>query len=220
MLAEKASMIGAQKETVGMAKVVGFLELGRSYAQSADFLRDALCSKQIDLARLEPIDFLYAHAFELVLKACLLENDPELDVADYGHDLLRLYDEVKSQKLLGHLIQHVETAVRDRWKCYLRDARDNYEDLLGLGEATTEERSELGIYENDVIDQNLPELRKQIDWLGSRHKADGGTFRYLRPGLDSREFIQAFSLSENVVYLSSSWALEELYGRFRQNRSA
>lgn len=200
-----------------MAGSIGFLELGRSYAQYADFLSDAFRLKKVKPLRRQPVDFLYAHAFELMLKACLLECDHKQDIKSYGHNLLRLYDEVRSQELLGRLIHQVEGVVRERWKRYLRDARDNYGKSLNLGQLSTDERGEFGIHNNDVIGQNIPELRKQIIWLDLHHTADGGEFRYLRCGLDSREFINAFGLSEDVVWRSCFWALEEIYLRFRKH---
>lgn len=204
-----------------MDQSIGFLQLGMSYAQSADLLAGAVCSESVRLSHKHPIDFLYAHALELMLKGCLIVHDPTADVQSYRHDLLRLYDEVKSGQLLNNLIGSVERAHKEHWRRYLRDARDKHRRKLeaALGPELLS-AGEFGVVDNNIIGSELPDLKKQIVWLDARHKESGSEFRYLRRGLDHRDYITAFGLSINVVWQSSQWACQEIYDHFREQRSA
>ncbi len=191
------------------------MQLGWSYAQSARFLEDALAQGQLAVSHDMPVDYLYAHAVELMLKGCLLEHDPAMEVESYGHDLLRLYDCAKSRKVLGDMLARVERSVRERWKSRLRTARDSYRDGLGLGQCASD-LEDFGIFDNDVIGNELPDLRRQVSWLSDRHRDKGGKFRYLQSGFDSRKQIRAFGLSDDVVRLTSYWACEKIYDCFRR----
>ncbi|MBM2294368.1 hypothetical protein JQX09_20805 [Sulfitobacter pseudonitzschiae] len=203
-----------------MTKSVGFFELGITYAKSADFLSEACRSEALKINRTEPIDYLYAHAFELILKGSMLEHDPTRDVEEFKHDLLSAYDEVRQTQLLEDLIGSVEKAVRARWKWYLRNARDKYQSDLQLSHLSIEDCEGFGIVDNEAIGRELPELRKQVIWLSERHKAGGGSFRYLRCGWDQRDYVRAFGLADDVVWKSSQWACEEMYNHFRKHCSS
>ncbi len=198
-----------------MAKCVGFFDLGKEYAESADFLSNSVNSEAFRNGFDRSVDFLYAHAFELMLKGSLLADDPNTDVEDFGHDLLRLYDEVKASKILNDLVGSTEKVLKDRWKHYLQDARDRYESKLGLGQLTSKERREFGSLDNQAVGSSLPELRKQVIWLSKRHMNSGSEFRYPQWGLDQRQRVAKFGLSDDVVRRSSQWACKELYDRFR-----
>ncbi len=84
---------------------------------------------------------------------------------------------------------------------------------------TDEERCEFGSFTNDEIGRELPELRKQIIWLSSRHKEEGSEFRYSKRGLTQRVIIVAMGLNYDVVWQTSHWACDGLYRNFRQYRS-
>ncbi len=197
-----------------MADSLGFVNLGRSYGKSADFLCEAVTTKKISIGRSHPIDFLYSHTFELMLKGCLLEENPSQAIEDYGHDLLCLYDDIKSQKLLNNLIGVVETKAKECWKRYLREARECYAKKLGR----FAQFEGLGVHDNSGIGKELPELRRQIKWLSERHKEKGGKLRYLQIEWGTREQINAFGLSDDVVWRSSGWAYETIYECFQEHR--
>ncbi|MGO4916901.1 hypothetical protein [Pseudogemmobacter sp. W21_MBD1_M6] len=199
---------------------VGFFELGNAYAKSADFLSNAASLETFKIPRDEPIDFLYAHAFELMLKGCLIAVDPTEDVERFRHNLECLYDTLKSRNSLEGLIINVELAIKERWKQHLQGARDRFKARLDLGVLSTGESEDFGILGNDVIGEQLPDLRRQVVWLSNRHKNGGGHFRYSKCGWDNTEYIKDFGLSDNVVWKSSHWACEEIYDRFRKHCSS
>lgn len=201
-----------------MTTSVSFFQLGDAFAKSANFLGNAFGTEPFKVSDSRPVDFLYAHALELILKGSLLEADSTTNVEEFDHDLLKLYDEVKSNGVMDNLICAVEQAVRDKWKWHLRDARDTYKEVLGLGHIPKADSEEFGIFDNEAIGRELPELRKLVIWLNDRHSYHGGKFRYPHSGLDSRLGIQAFGLSENVAWKTAHWACEEMYNRFRSRR--
>ncbi len=202
--------------TPEVANAVGFVQLGWSYGQCAICLEDNVQSNNLTLGFDNPIDYLYAHALELMLKGCLLYHDPSHPVESHGHDLLSLYDEVKSLCVADGMLLSVERAVRNAWKNRLREARDHYARSIGLPSHTSAAGEEFGIYDNRKIGDELPELRHQVAWIGSRNKGNGGQFRYFHPGIDSRPRIEQFGLSDDVVRLTLRWANEGIHGRFDQ----
>ncbi|GAB5486121.1 MAG: hypothetical protein Pars93KO_25550 [Parasphingorhabdus sp.] len=128
-----------------MSNSVTFFELGRSYLESGRILSEATDFDKSTFYRDEPIDLLFAHAYELMLKGCSLVQDPKRDPRKYGHGLLTLYDDLRSDGFLGDLIINVENSVRNRWKCHLRYARDKYVDSLGLVKLKNRNDDTLGV---------------------------------------------------------------------------
>jgi hypothetical protein len=193
---------------------LGLIELGRSYATAADHLVAELGEGRLELHRAGPVDFLYAHALELMLKAWCLEADPATKVKEkFGHDLVGLYDRLKEHDVTRDLRRTVEKKVRDLWKAELRKVRDAYATSLGLPISSVYE--DLGMFNNELIGNALPELRNQFLWLGDRHKETTQRFRYAMLGSDSRQIVTGFGVSIDVVWQSAGWACGVFYERFR-----
>ena len=204
-----------------VTKGLGYINLGHSYANSANYL--AAHSNEPGNSFSHPINFLYTHAFELMLKGCLLKIDPQRNVKEeFGHNLLKLYDAVKKENPIDNLIENVETAIRKRWKQRLSDARDKWKSRISsegtFSALDTDGRNELfGICNNQEIGNSLNglSLRKQVQWLSNRNNAkDGSEFRYLKIGPDQKLFFEAFDLNDDVVWKSSEWACAEIYQNF------
>lgn len=194
---------------------IGWVKLGASYARSADVLSHASPVKASQFGA-KPVDFLYSHAIELLLKGWMLAVEPQKKPHEYGHDLLALYDAVRVHPKIGtHLIQ-IESVVCEKWKDYLRSARDDFRKNFNGLDLLPEQLAEFGVLTNAEIGNALPKLRAQISWLSDRHKDSGGEFRYLRLGVDRREKIIAFGLNKDVVWQSLSWACELLHDSFSQ----
>jgi hypothetical protein len=76
----------------------------------------------------------------------------------------------------------------------------------------------LGVHDNATIGAELPELAKAILWLGDRHKAGGGMFRYFQERHDSKPEVRAFGFTgEDEVLRSMDWGCEELAKQLRTN---
>lgn len=198
---------------------IGFVQMGKSYAASAKHLDQGHAQGNLKLSHDHPVDFLYAHALELMLKGYLLTVLSDEEVRAFGHDLLGLYDAVKKEPALCDLLKQVERGVRQRWKEHLRSARDDYAARLGLGVLTAKEAEEFEIFDNQKIGAELPHLRKQVIWLSDRHSRAGSEFRYLREGLNRRAQVQMFGLSYDVVRVSLAWACE-IFGQLFDQRAA
>jgi len=190
--------------------------------ESATYLSVAERKNDPSLRHEPPIDYLYAHGFELFLKGALLLSGRDLGVVQkFSHNLIKLYDEVENETRLEGLISTAEKHVKTKWKSRLRSARDDHKTKLqkfGLSEPDTQE---LGCFDNATIGDALPELRPQVQWLNDRHTRNGGLFRYYpterKDQFYQRQQITVFDLSDDVVRLSMEWTCGYLDGWFRAN---
>ncbi|WP_103255594.1 hypothetical protein [Tabrizicola aquatica] len=204
-------------------KALGFVELGKSYLDASRALQADLDQASLRLRFEHPVDLLFAHALELMLKGCILDDDPGRSVEDFGHNLARLYASVRRSKRGGPLIRASEKAVRNRWRDRLRGARDDLQSGLGL---PIEAAKDFGVLSNAEIGSALDELdlRRQVYWASDRHSQGGSMFRYLVPGLYSRDKAMIFGLNDDVFRLSIFWGCEELHrafvARWREQRQA
>ena len=76
-----------------------------AYQASADTLRGQLPS-QLHLPLGDPIYYLYHHAVELALRACLKANN--LRAEEKRHNIVKLFEQCKKEKLLGVTQEHSE----------------------------------------------------------------------------------------------------------------
>ncbi|PFG63864.1 hypothetical protein AXZ77_2485 [Thioclava sp. ES.031] len=192
---------------------VGFFEKGHSYLQTADFVARGVEAGNLKLNFDDPVDFLYAHSLELMLKGCLLLDDPAANPNEYGHDTLRLFDEVLSRKFGGKILGAACENLRNNWKSHLRKARDIYALKFDVDETAL---SELGIASNAEIGEALPSLRKQVSWIAERNRASGGKFRYPVNENYRRQIVDAFGIRMDVVRSSISWGCADIYHGFRR----
>ncbi len=200
-----------------LMKAIGFVQLGRSYAASADHLAAAVAAGNLCLPHELPVDYMYAHAVELLLKGCLLATNPNEAVDRFRHDLMSLYAEVGTRNVSGDILASAEHAVRDRWKRHLRSARDTIIEKFNLEDLSDAALAEFGLYDNATIGAELPELRTHVAYLGMRHSKGGGQLRYLHVGLDVRPRIEAFDLFEDVVWRTVGWGCEAMEAGFHRH---
>jgi hypothetical protein len=83
---------------ISYPKAVGTFNLALSYLDAADHLEQSLRkpSPSIHLAFEHPVRFLYAHTWELALKACLLRQGiSQQDLkGQFGHKLTKIWDAI------------------------------------------------------------------------------------------------------------------------------
>ena len=181
------------------SKHIGFATTGWSFARSARMLETQLNTGDLWLSHDMPIDHLFAHAIELMLKGLVLKHQPEAKVReDFGHRLLDLYNRLNSRTDTKSYISEAEKKVGNHWKRLLRDARDAHEATLGV-ELTDEDRCEFGSFSNAQISTSLPKLRDQIEWLAKRHGQNGDVFRYFQERLERRKVVQSMGVNLDVV---------------------
>ena len=133
-----------------------------------------------------PIDFLFAHGLELVLKGCLrMTSKPDLEVGNYQHDLDRAYWDLK--RIWPAATNLAESKVRKYWKDKLRTMNAGHvASLESFGISDKNDLAEFRAVTNSDIGQSLPELGKVISWYSQLHNRSGSSFRYLKVGLVSR----------------------------------
>lgn len=162
---------------------------------------------RLELAFDAPIYLLLAHALELNLKALLLlHGTPMSAVEGARHDLIKLYDQLRAGEETSHRILKAEIENRLMWRSVFREARDEYRNTLMEFLDVDECPEEFGIYDNDMIGRNLPDLREIVCWLNTRHAKSGSEFRYFKSKADFIPFTNAFNLNENIVFKTVSHA--------------
>ena len=81
---------------------LGYLEKALDFQSAADTLYEAIKCPDNKRPLRDPTYFLYLHAVELALKACLLSRDLEIPEGGQDpHDVEALFDRCRTAKLLG-----------------------------------------------------------------------------------------------------------------------
>lgn len=191
---------------------VGQFTLGQDFFSAARFLFEGTKNDDLNFRHSGPVEYMYAHALEPMLKGGLqFFGQP----TDRSHNLHRLYDLAKQNASLSQRVATTEIAVKQHWREFLREARDAPSaKLKSYGISDPSLLWELGSFDNATIGENLPSMVRAVIWLGDRHTDDGGQFRYFKEGLDRRKVVHAFGLNEDVVLRTLDWGCEGLSGQF------
>lgn len=191
--------------------VTGNVNFASSYLTAANHLAEERSIGTVKLTYDAPILLLYAHSFELLLKAAAVHLGTSQEKAEsYQHNLLNLYEYLRSDPVgLGWIVD-LEGSVRDRWRDLLRTSRDKYQSRLESYVGPVHQNGEFGIHSNDAIGRSIPKLIHQVQWFSERHAKGGSQFRYLEPRIDQYTQISAFGLKEHVPMRSIQWASEHL----------
>ena len=197
---------------------VGFANFARSYADSAEYLINGIKSNDLKLGFHAPVDFLLAHALELNLKALQLKcGKSNEEVRSFGHDIAKLYLEAKREPRSAPVIKKLEDQVRTFWNTTLRQARDGQREKIAQQLHSTEKakEEEFGIYDNETIGRELPELWPSIKWFSELHLNDGSEFKYLNTGRKQRLKTIAFGLVVDVHNITALQACKTFHSYFR-----
>ena len=190
----------------------GFINYSRSYLTAASYIDEGVKTKKVELRFDAPVFALLAHSLELSLKgALILAGVPHGKVEVFGHKLLELYDAVLSNSKQAGLISEAENACRSNWKSLLRKARDEHQaKMIAVFGKEVGNTPELGVFDNQTIGRELPELRDQVKWLNERHTHRGSLFRYHETRIDQYLEINAFGLRENVPFRTVFWGCDAI----------
>ncbi|MBM6577125.1 hypothetical protein KCP91_12150 [Microvirga sp. SRT01] len=112
---------------------LGWHLVGTSYLDAAE----ELVGGEIKLRFEDPIRSLFAHAWELNLKACLRKQGHTADAVrlKYGHDLLKIWDAIDRNQFpllqlrdeVRHYVEHIAFYHRNRFYAYpLRGRRNEH----------------------------------------------------------------------------------------------
>jgi len=196
-------------------QILGFITLAESYQECASVLVSQLKDASLQLRHDAPIDNLYAHSLELYLKGALLAyGRNETDLRNFGHNLLAIYDTLRSEIGSKELVADLEGTIRKNWEIYLRSERDKYSAVFEQqGMVSNEALQENGVLNDDEIAQELPNLRDQVVWISERHSKRGGVFRYHQTRLDYRMKVKAFGLDEDIVWRTANYLGKETNAR-------
>ncbi|WP_298919249.1 hypothetical protein [uncultured Roseobacter sp.] len=200
---------------------IGFANFAKSYADSAEYLIDGINTKELNVRFHAPVDFLLAHALELNLKALYLKcGKSDEDVRNFGHDIAKLYQDAKRGSCSAPVIKHLEHHVRIFWKTTLRRARDVHREKVEgyLHSIDKNNEEEFGIYDNETIGRELPELWPSIHWFSELHLSDGSEFRYLKTGLKQRLEIRVFGLEVDVHNVTALQVCKIFHSHFRNSK--
>lgn len=195
--------------------VPAFAIMAESYLDCATFVSSGMKSKSVSPRHDAPLYQLCAHGFELALKAVLLTADEDLGLPEaFGHDLIKLYDALKTANSTKATIINTEQFVKSRWKTLVTSARDvEKKRLLSWAPNHPDILKEFRIPSNQEIDEGVPQLKHQVRWFSDRHKSKGGLFRYQVPRIDTRLNINICGLDEDAATNSIIWAGYELCKR-------
>ena len=184
------------------------LNAAQDYLDASNFLLTSPKSKRQRPTFSAPANFLLAHGAELTFKAYLSwSGTKDSDVVAVGHNISRAFQKIKANS--PSFAKEVEQLVASKWRKYLQEARKTQVDALvakGLNPET--DFASLGIPSNSDIGEGLPTFARDLQWLSDRHKKNGGRFRYLEFGLDTKKVIQVFGLNEPTVPNSIYWGCE------------
>lgn len=198
----------------------GYANFAKSYADSAEHLIASIKSKELTLSFNAPIDFLVAHAVELNLKALVLKYGiTECEMRSYGHNIAELYLVAKKTDGAAQIVKAAENEVRDYWRATLRNARDVHREKIEAftGSLNQEQQNKFGIYDNNSIGRELPELGPIIQWYSALHLNDGSDFKYLKVGMQSRIAIRQFGLEEDVQTSTALQACRTFHCSFKKS---
>jgi len=191
---------------------VSLMNFARSYLETAQHVIRSMDKGDLRLAFDAPAFALLAHALELQLKSALIAMGmPPADAEGFKHDISRLYAACREHHDGPVSIAEIENNVRGRWKTHLRVARDSHHRRVSrwVGSECPDTLREFGVFDNDHIGRELPEVSPVIQWMSERHSAGGSRFRYPKSGLDWQTRVTAFGLNENVPMRTAEWACEE-----------
>ncbi len=193
-----------------MTTHLAYFRLAKDYLECANLLSAASHSRQVELESDSPILATLAHAFELSVKAHLLEASLSLsEIERFGHNLEAAYR--KLCELNRPQTESMKKAVATKWRKMIRSARDDHNSRLNkIGIFSTEGMREFGSLTNDEIGAGIPKLHDDIRWLSDRHNHRGSVFRYTKFGCDSRPHIRCVGLDIFTVERSILWATEAL----------
>ncbi|MEO0403220.1 MAG: hypothetical protein AAF214_12660 [Pseudomonadota bacterium] len=181
----------------------GLITLGDDYVRAADHLFES----HIQFRHQGPVEYMFAHGFELLVKGGLLLSGRSQDeIRDYQHNLLQLYGAARSQDPVETCIKGAERHVKHKWKTLLRRLRDDRRAVFQeSGISDPNALQHFGVHSNETIGKELPGFRAQIVWLDKRHRHAGGLFRYYESHVGDREEIEASGSNYDVVLQSMSW---------------
>jgi hypothetical protein len=196
-----------------MSKGTPFMRLGKSFLDCARYAKDGFDSKALRMPDEKPLDFLLAHSAELMLKGCILQDDPEFNVLDLGHRLSDIYKKARCGTFGQKVISATEEAIQEKWRKRLIFDHNSLREQLAL---SPELESELGVPSETDIEKTLCHLQlgNSIEWLDEHSRINRNLFRYPINTRYKRHKIDPYNLSDDIVWNTVFWGCSAIYSNF------
>ena len=155
---------------------VGYFFFGKSYLDSAAFLKEGLEKQQLEIPFHAPVYHLFGRAFELFFKAIIRTNGTSTEqLKALGHNLERLATKAQKVADFESLVKDLDIAQKDYWRKIAKKERDDFLNSESPFNQAVKTQS------NEEIDRSLPNFMQSLKLLNELYDTPYHT-RYFERG--------------------------------------